>query len=143
MQKKYIDLILKEALKAEKRGEVPVGCVIVKNGKIISKAHNLVETKQNTLYHAEMIAISKATKKIKNWQSDPYDWATDYVYGVEKDYRLVKVGKVGCYLHGDGLANVILSDGLGNFVNTKDYKGKLHKQNNIFITCYGNGLAAC
>lgn len=71
--------------------------------------------------------IEITSKKIKNWQSDPYDWATEYVYGVEKDYRLVKVGKVGCYLHGDGLANVILSDGLGNFVNTKDYKGKLRK----------------
>lgn len=64
------------------------------------------------------------------WQNANYEWATDYVYGIEKDYRLVKVGKVGCYLHGDGLANVILSDGLGNFVNTKDYKGKLHKTNN-------------
>ena len=74
--------------------------------------------------------IETTSKKIKNWQSDPYDWATEYVYGVEKDYRLVKVGKVGCYLHGDGLANVILSDGLGNFVNTRDYKGKLHKENN-------------
>lgn len=73
--------------------------------------------------------IETTSKKIKNWQSDPYEWATDYVYGIEKDYRLVKVGKVGCYLHGDGLANVILSDGLGNFVNTKDYKDKLHKQN--------------
>lgn len=74
--------------------------------------------------------IETTSKKLKNWQSDPYDWATDYVYGVEKDYRLVKVGKVGCYLHGDGLANVILSDGLGNFANTKDYKGKLQKTNN-------------
>lgn len=73
--------------------------------------------------------IEITSKKIKNWQSDPYDWATEYVYGIEKDYRLVKVGKVGCYLHGDGLANVILSDGLGNFVNTKDYKGKLKKDN--------------
>ena len=73
--------------------------------------------------------IDKTAKKIKNWKDDQYDWATDYVYGIEKDYRLVKVGKVGCYLHGDGLANVILSDGLGNFANTKDYKGKLHKTN--------------
>lgn len=72
--------------------------------------------------------IEITSKKIKNWQSDPYDWATEYVYGIEKDYRLVKVGKVGCYLHGDGLANVILSDGLGNFVNTKDYKGILRKE---------------
>ena len=53
-----------------------------------------------------------------------FDWAFDYVYGIEKDYRLVKVGKVGCYLHGDGLANVIHSDGLANF-NHKDYKRKL------------------
>ncbi len=61
------------------------------------------------------------------WQNANYEWATKYVYGIEKDYRLVKVGKVGCYLHGDGLANVILSDGLGNFVSTKDYQGKLRK----------------
>lgn len=73
--------------------------------------------------------IDTTSKKIRNWQNDPYDWATEYVYGIEKDYRLVKVGKVGCYLHGDGLANVILSDGLGNFANTIDFKGKLHKQN--------------
>ena len=42
----------------------------------------------------------------------------------------MKVGKVGCYLHGDGLANVILSDGLANFCNNKEYKGKLRKQVN-------------
>jgi type I restriction enzyme M protein len=56
--------------------------------------------------------IPDTAKKIKSWQEDHFDWATQYVYGIEKDYRLVKVGKVGCYLHGDGLANVILSDGL-------------------------------
>lgn len=72
--------------------------------------------------------IERTKKQLNYWQNANYEWATDYVYGVEKDYRLVKVGKVGCYLHGDGLANVILSDGLGNFANTKDYKGKLHKE---------------
>lgn len=71
--------------------------------------------------------IEDTAKKIKNWQEDHFDWATQYVYGVEKDYRLVKVGKVGCYLHGDGLANVILSDGLANFENTKEYKDLLKK----------------
>lgn len=70
--------------------------------------------------------IEETRKHLINWQNCHFDWATDYVYGVEKDYRLVKVGKVGCYLHGDGLANVILSDGLANFCN-KEYKGKLHK----------------
>jgi type I restriction enzyme M protein len=71
--------------------------------------------------------IDSTARKVKNWQDDHFDWATQYVYGVEKDYRLVKVGKVGCYLHGDGLANVILSDGLANFSKNKEYKGKLRK----------------
>ncbi|MGM9745612.1 MAG: N-6 DNA methylase [Paludibacteraceae bacterium] len=74
--------------------------------------------------------IEETRKHLINWQNCHFDWATDYVYGIEKDYRLVKVGKVGCYLHGDGLANVILSDGLANFCNNKEYKGKLHKQIN-------------
>lgn len=71
--------------------------------------------------------ITDTAKKISTWQEDHFDWATQYVYGIEKDYRLVKVGKVGCYLHGDGLANVILSDGLANFSATKEYKGLLKK----------------
>ena len=86
------------------------------------EVQNIIVKKQHNKY------IEKTSRKINIWQLEPYDWATEYVYGVEKDYRLVKVGKVGCYLHGDGLAKVILSDGLGNFVKTKDYKGKLHKQ---------------
>lgn len=68
-------------------------------------------------------------REIKMWQDNEFCWATQYVYGIEKDYRLVKVGKVGCYLHGDGLANVILSDGLANYSNT-EYTGKLHKSEN-------------
>ncbi len=70
--------------------------------------------------------LSDTSKKIKNWKEDHFDWALKYVYGVEKDYRLVKVGKVGCYLHGDGLAQIVHSDGLGNFKTTKDYKGALN-----------------
>lgn len=85
------------------------------------EVQNIINEKEPTKY------IDRTSKKIKTWKDDQYDWATDYVYGIEKDYRLVKVGKVGCYLHGDGLANVILSDGLGNFVKTKDYKGRLKK----------------
>ena len=87
------------------------------------EVQNIINKKEASKY------IDRTSKKIKTWQNDQYDWATDYVYGIEKDYRLVKVGKVGCYLHGDGLANVILSDGLANFVNTKDYKGRLKKSN--------------
>lgn len=79
----------------------------------------LIDKKEATEY------IEDTSKKIKTWQQDHFDWALQYVYGIEKDYRLVKVGKVGCYLHGDGLANVIHSDGLGNFKETQEYKEKL------------------
>ena len=59
---------LKEAIKAYKKLEVPVGAVIVKNGEIISRAHNLKETKNDTTKHAEIIAIQKASKKIEAWR---------------------------------------------------------------------------
>lgn len=76
--------------------------------------------------------IESTAKKIRNWQDDHFDWAYKYIYGIEKDYRLVKVGKVGCYLHGDGLAQIIHSDGLGNFSKTEEYKGLLKKTDKDF-----------
>ena len=59
---------LKEAKKAYDKLEVPVGAVIVKDGKIIARAHNLKETKFDTTNHAEIIAIQKASKKLKSWR---------------------------------------------------------------------------
>jgi len=76
--------------------------------------------------------IEGTSKKLLNWKTDHFDWAFQYVYGIEKDYRLVKVGKVGCYLHGDGLAQIIHSDGLGNFSKTEEYKGLLKKADKDF-----------
>lgn len=73
MNKKYIDLALKEAKKAYKKGEVPIGAVIVKNNKVIAKAHNMVEKKKNAMMHAEIIAISKASKKLKRWRLNDCD----------------------------------------------------------------------
>lgn len=63
-----MDLALEEAKKAEKLGEVPVGAIIVKNGEIIAKAHNLKETLKNPLAHAEVLAINEACKKLNNWR---------------------------------------------------------------------------
>ena len=48
----YMREAYKEALKAYKKNEVPIGCVIVRNDKIIARAHNLRNTKKNSLYHA-------------------------------------------------------------------------------------------
>ena len=65
---KYMNEALKQAKKAYEKDEVPVGAVIVKNGKIIARGYNLRETKQNALAHAEIICINKACKKLKNWR---------------------------------------------------------------------------
>ena len=64
---------IKEAKKAELIDEVPIGCVIVKEGKIIARAHNMRETKQNPLGHAELLAISKASKKLNSWRLENCD----------------------------------------------------------------------
>ncbi len=61
----YMNLAFEEAKKAYKKGEVPVGAILVINGKIISKAHNLREKNNNPLGHAEVNTIIKATKKLK------------------------------------------------------------------------------
>lgn len=59
---------LKEAKKAQDIDEVPIGCVIVKDGKIISRGHNERETKKLSTAHAEIIAINKACKKLESWR---------------------------------------------------------------------------
>jgi len=68
-----------------------------------------------------------AIRKVKSWSKDgdPYSWAPTYIYGIEKDYRLVKVAKVGCYFYGDGLAQVVHGDGLDSFEKSKAYRGLL------------------
>lgn len=59
---------LKEARKAEVLGEVPVGAVIVCNDRIIGRGHNLSITKSDPTAHAEIIALRKASKKLKNYR---------------------------------------------------------------------------
>lgn len=63
----FMNIALKEAKKAYKKNEVPIGCIIVKNNKIISKAYNKKEIKKISTYHAEILAINKACKKLKTW----------------------------------------------------------------------------
>lgn len=68
MEEKFMKMALKEAKKAYDKLEIPVGAVIVKDGKIIAKAHNLKETKFDTTKHAEILAIQKASKKLQSWR---------------------------------------------------------------------------
>ncbi len=56
-----------------KKNEVPIGCVIVRDGKIIARAHNLRESQQIATKHAELIAIERACKKLKTWRLEDCD----------------------------------------------------------------------
>ena len=69
-QKKNMDLAYKEAQKAKSEDEVPVGCVIVKDGKILAKAHNKKVCKNDATAHAEIECIKKASKKLDSWRLD-------------------------------------------------------------------------
>ena len=68
MEEKWMKEALKEAQKAYSKEEIPVGAVIVKDNKIIAKAHNLKELKKTAIAHAEILAIQKANKKLQNWR---------------------------------------------------------------------------
>lgn len=59
---------INEARKAEAKAEVPIGCLIVRDGKIIARGHNLRETARDPSAHAEMIAIRKAARKLDSWR---------------------------------------------------------------------------
>lgn len=65
---KYMKAALREAKKAYKLDEVPIGCIIVQNDKIIARGYNRRNTDKNTLAHAEMSAIKKASKKTGDWR---------------------------------------------------------------------------
>lgn len=67
-QEKYMREALKQAKKAYEKDEIPVGAIIVKNHKIIARAYNEKEYKLDTTKHAEILAIQKASKKLKTWR---------------------------------------------------------------------------
>ncbi len=72
-KEKFMTLALKEADKAEQKEEVPIGCVIVKEGKVVARAHNLKQTKRLATAHAEVLAIEKACRKLKDWRLEDYE----------------------------------------------------------------------
>lgn len=72
----FMQLAVEEAKKAELIQEVPIGAVLVLNGEVISSAHNLRETEQRSIAHAELLAIDEACKKLGTWRLED---ATLYV----------------------------------------------------------------
>lgn len=73
MTEKYMKLALKEAKKAYEKEEVPIGAIIVKDDKVIARAHNLRETSKQSIAHAEILAIQKACKKLDAWRLEECD----------------------------------------------------------------------
>ena len=73
MKEKFMNQALKEAQKAYDKLEVPIGAVIVKDNKIIARAHNLREGRKNAIAHAEVLAIQKACKKLDAWRLQDCD----------------------------------------------------------------------
>lgn len=72
----------------------------------------------------------KCGEKYKDFflsKKDKFRWAEDYIYGIEKDYRLAKTTKISTFLNGDGDANVICGDGLDNFKKSLEYRGILRE----------------
>ena len=65
---RYMTYALREAEKAYDSGEVPVGCVIVHDGELVGKAHNLRETLQDPTAHAEVLAITQAANHLGSWR---------------------------------------------------------------------------
>ena len=110
---KYMKLAIKQAQKAFDLGEVPIGCVIVYEGKVIGRGYNRRNTDKNTLAHAEITAINKASKKIGDWRLED---CTLYVTlepcqmcsGAIVQARIPKV-VIGCHNPKAGCAGSILN----------------------------------
>ncbi len=73
MDVKFMQAAIIQAKKSEKKDEVPIGAVVVYNNKIISRAHNTRNKTKNAINHAEILAISKACKKLKSWRLENCD----------------------------------------------------------------------
>ena len=96
MDKCFMNIAIKQAKKAMKKGDFPVGAVIVKNNKILSKAYNKKNIRNITIYHAEILSIIKACKKLKSWRlNDCVMYVTlepcQMCYGAIVESRISKV----------------------------------------------------
>ena len=110
---KYMKEAIRQAKKAYAIGEVPIGCVIVHDGKIIGRGYNRRTIDKNTLAHAELMAIKKASKKLEDWRLEE---CTMYVTlepcqmcaGAMVESRMTRV-VVGCMNPKAGCAGSILN----------------------------------
>lgn len=121
---KYMTIAYKQALKAYKRGDVPVGCVIVKNNKIISKAYNKKHKKNIATMHAEILAINKACKKLKTWHLDDC-----ILYSTMEPCKMCAGAIIQCRIHDINYS--ISNSSFGDIENNKTFINKKYKVEKI------------
>ncbi len=128
-KQEYMDLALKEAKKAYKEDEVPIGCVIVKDDIVIAKAHNKKVKKNDATAHSEIECIKKASKHLNNWHLDDCD---------------MYVTLEPCLMCGGAIVNSRIKNvyygakdlkggSFGSNIDIKDIKNINHYPNEVFV----------
>lgn len=133
--------IIEEKLNSKNQNFLPY---IIDNA--CGSGHFLTEAMDRIDYILQKINKAQIKSKpqndnLENWKIS-FKWANEFVYGIEKDYRLAKTTKVACFLNGDGEANIFNADGLESF-NSAKYRGILHtkkesKINEVFDVLVAN-----
>lgn len=130
MDEKYMKEAIKQAKKAYAIGEVPIGCVIVYNDRIIARGYNRRTADKNTLSHAELNAIRKASKKLGDWRLDGCEMYVtlepcQMCAGAIVQARIKKV-YIGCMNPKAGCAGSIL-----NLLKVKEFNHQVEMETGI------------
>ena len=142
LEEKYMKEAIKQAKKAAEIGEVPIGAVIVYDGKIITRGYNRRRIDKNTLSHAELIAIKKASRKIGDWRLDDCEMYVtlepcQMCAGAIVQARIKKV-YIGCMNPKAGCAGSILDllhiEKFNHQVET--HKGILEEECSRLLKCF-------
>lgn len=140
IEEKYMKEAIKQAKKAWKIKEVPIGCIIVYKGKVIARGYNRRNTDKNTLSHAELNAIKKAGRKLGDWRLDDCEMYVtlepcQMCAGAIVQSRIKKI-YIGCMNKKAGCAGSIINLLQMNEFNhqVEIYKGVLEEECSSMLT---------
>lgn len=94
------------------------------SGHFLTEAMDIIQGVVNDINNVNLTTTQE--KKLKHYKEGDFEWAKEFIYGIEKDYRLVKTTKLACFLHGDGEAQIIHASGIAPF-GSEGYKNKLEQ----------------
>ncbi len=108
-------------------------------GHFLTEAMDIIQEKIKNMDENKLTTTTQK-RNMKTYCENHFSWAKDFIYGIERDYRLVKTTKLACFLHGDGEATVIHASGIAPFTH-ESYPEKLRsstQENNIFDVLIAN-----